>query len=234
MLSQIPEYMINSDGALKEWVHGDLLDRYNHRHLSHLYPVWPGLEISPDRMPAMFNAAVVAAQKRGRGNSSAHGLMHMALVGTRLKDPDLVHGNLAFLMSNRYVNRSLVTNHNPGRIYNVDASTSLPGVVLEALVYSRPGVIGLLPAWSEKIPIGSVSNVLCRTAASVDNLAWNLENDSISATITSKKDQAVEIQLPRKVAAFQAQGCKVMSRSDESALIGLRAGKTAKLSIQFE
>lgn len=39
LLNRLPPYLINEDGALKEWAHPDLADNYNHRHVSHLYPV---------------------------------------------------------------------------------------------------------------------------------------------------------------------------------------------------
>ena len=37
------------DGALKEWTHPDLQDNYPHRHLTHLYCVFPGFELTPER-----------------------------------------------------------------------------------------------------------------------------------------------------------------------------------------
>ena len=48
---------INRDGALAEWAYPGLGDHYNHRHSSHLYGVYPSLEISPDRTPAAFPRA---------------------------------------------------------------------------------------------------------------------------------------------------------------------------------
>lgn len=46
MLSRIPPYEKNEDGAMKEWLHPDFTDNYKHRHLSHIYPLFPGLEIN--------------------------------------------------------------------------------------------------------------------------------------------------------------------------------------------
>ena len=103
MLDELPAYLVNEDGALKEWSWPGIEDRYDHRHVSHLYPVWPGHEISPEDTPGLFAAAKVAAQKRGRGNGSAHGLAHMALIGTRLKDAQLVYDNLLFMLRGDYL-----------------------------------------------------------------------------------------------------------------------------------
>ena len=51
MLAQMPEYQINEDGAVKEWMHPDFLDNYRHRHQSHLYPRIPGLRNHRGRRP---------------------------------------------------------------------------------------------------------------------------------------------------------------------------------------
>ena len=42
IVNSIPEYSVNKDGAVKEWQDDDFEDRYYHRHLSHIYPVFPG------------------------------------------------------------------------------------------------------------------------------------------------------------------------------------------------
>lgn len=48
MLSKIRPYRINSDGAVAEWIDPYYEDNYHHRHHSHVYPVFPGSEITPD------------------------------------------------------------------------------------------------------------------------------------------------------------------------------------------
>jgi alpha-L-fucosidase 2 len=200
ILEKLPPYLVNEDGAFKEWAHPDLHDRYNHRHVSHLYPVWPGHEINPEETPELFKAAKEAARRRGRGNGSAHGLAHMALIGTRLKDADLVYGNLLFILKNGYILPSLFTYHNPGRIYNSDMLCSLPAVVLEMLVYSRPGVVELLPALSDRLSKGSVKGVLCRGGITIDEMKWNVEKKQISLKLHSIKNQQVKLQQRKGIA----------------------------------
>jgi alpha-L-fucosidase 2 len=80
--------------------------------------------------------------RRGDENLSAHGSLHRALCAARLKAPDLVEANLAKILGNDMVFRSLMTSHNPGlQTYNADAAHAIPAVVVEALVDSRPGVV---------------------------------------------------------------------------------------------
>lgn len=191
--------MINDDGAIKEWTHPDLQDRYDHRHVSHLYPVWPGHEINPEDTPELFRAAKIAAAKKGRGNGSAHGLAHMALIGARLKNADLVEGNLRFMLGSGFVLPSFGTYHNIGRIYNLDMLNCLPAVVLEMLVYSKPGEIELLPALPKSIPVGRITRVACRNQCEVDELRWDLNKNSVTVTITSKIDQKITLRIRKEI-----------------------------------
>lgn len=74
IVNSIPEYSVNKDGAVKEWQYDDFEDRYYHRHLSHIYPVFPGDEITTnDDMVSAFEKAVdlrdISAQT---GWSQAH------------------------------------------------------------------------------------------------------------------------------------------------------------------
>jgi hypothetical protein len=194
VLARLPDYMINEDGALKEWIHEELHDRYDHRHLSHLYPVWPGDEVTPEEAPEWFRAATVALEKKERGNGSAHGVMHSGLVAARLKRADLVEENLRWFLSSDYIYASLVTAHNPGRkIYNVDANCSLPSLMMEMVVCSRQGFLELLPALPKTLSSGALTGILCKGKLTLDELTWDLEKKIIQVTITSHKVQHVQI-----------------------------------------
>jgi hypothetical protein len=215
--------MINDDGALKEWTHPNLKDNYDHRHVSHLYPVWPGHEINPEDTPDFFEAAKVAAEKRGQGNGSAHGLAHMALIGARLKDADLVEGNLRFMLGSGFVLPSLCTFHNEGRIYNMDMLNSLPAVVLESLVYSKPGEIELFPALPDSMPAGMVTGIACRNQTVVESLSWNFDNRKITVGIRSKIDQTILVRIRKG---------RIGLTQDMLARLNLKAGKLEELKIE--
>ena len=63
MLKRIPPYKINEDGAIAEWIHDDFKDNYAHRHLSHLYPLFPGREIT-EKDERLFTACKKAIDLR--------------------------------------------------------------------------------------------------------------------------------------------------------------------------
>jgi hypothetical protein len=118
----------------------------------------------------------------------------MALIGARLKMPGLVHHNLAFLLSNDFLYSGLFTSHNPNlRIFNSDALCSYPAVIAESLVYSRPGIIELLPAWSDEHQNGKITNLQCRTQAEIVELSWDMKKGILECTIRSKKKQEINL-----------------------------------------
>lgn len=161
-LGHLPAYRINGDGALAEWVDARYPDIYDHRHLSHLYPVFPGSQLRKDKgEPALRRAAKVALDKRfAFDTGSAHGLIHVALQAARLGDIGKITTNLDRFSRRHYVYNSLVTSHDPNHnVYNLDAVLSLPRLFMEMLVYTEPGRIELLPAWPETYADGSLQGV---------------------------------------------------------------------------
>ncbi|WP_416147401.1 glycosyl hydrolase family 95 catalytic domain-containing protein [Salipaludibacillus sp. HK11] len=233
MIEKLPDYMINEDGALKEWIHKDLHDEYDHRHISHLYPVWPGHEITPKGTPKLFEAAEIALLKRERENDSAHGVMHCGIVAARQKNANLVLGNLKFLLEGDYIHSSLVTSHNPGReIYNVDANCSLPTLVMEMLIYTYPGELELLPALPSEIKKGSITGILGRGQITVEKLEWDLDQKSVRVSLRSGKDQQIEVSLKLGITEIIAANNKrLVVNNDDRALVTLESNKSIDLDI---
>jgi alpha-L-fucosidase 2 len=143
--------------------------------------------------PELARAASIASRKRAQGNDSAHGILHRGLAAARLKDSYLVNFDLKQILEQGYVNPSLTTMHNPYAIPSPDPQGALPALIMEMLVYSRPGVIGLLPAAPDSLSEGTIKGVVSRTQATIDNLAWDLKGKKIDVTISSKVDQTIKL-----------------------------------------
>lgn len=233
LLQKFPPYLINEHGALQEWAVDDLEDNNKHRHVSHLYPAWPGHEINPEQTPELYKAAVKAAEMRERGNESAHGLMHMALIGTRLKNPAIVLDNLYFLLSHDFLYSSLFTSHNPHQqIYNSDALCSMPAVVLESLVYSRPGFIEFFPAMDKKFPSGNATNIRCRSKALVKELRWNNKTGEYYISIESLVNQEVEIMFRHRNVQVSINGAKALETEKSKPItLSFKKGETKIIEV---
>jgi alpha-L-fucosidase 2 len=194
MLAKMPDYMVNEDGAIKEWTHKGLGENYDHRHESHLYPAWPGFEIS-EKTPELLAAARRALELRRPQNYSAHGFMHKALIAARCRMPEMVRASLEEILGHGFIYTSLATSHYPGRVYNMDACTSLPTVVMEMLVFSKPGAIDLLPALPKELSKGSIKGVLCRGGVAVEKLQWDVAAGKVNATLRAKNQQTVRVSV---------------------------------------
>ncbi|MET9072793.1 glycoside hydrolase N-terminal domain-containing protein [Streptomyces sp. NPDC004232] len=191
LAERLPPHRVNSDGALAEWAWPGLDDTYDHRHLSHLYGVWPLDEINPYDTPGLAAAAHRALALRGAENHSAHGHLHHALIAARLRDAGRAEDALREVLGGDFFHASLMSAHYPDRdVYNADAAHTLPGVLIEMLVQSTPGRLVLLPAVPDSCPAGELRGVRTRFGAELD-LGWAPGR----ATVTLRPSRTARIDL---------------------------------------
>ncbi|MEU0193745.1 glycoside hydrolase N-terminal domain-containing protein [Streptomyces afghaniensis] len=192
LADRLPPHRINADGALAEWAWPGLEDSYDHRHLSHLYGVWPLDEITPYDTPDLAAAAHRALELRGAENDSAHGHLHHALIAARLRDGDRVARALGQVLDGDFFHASLMSAHYPNRhVYNADAAHTLPAVLIEMLVQSTPDRLVLLPALPAEYPAGALHGVRTRFGAELD-LTWT--RDGAAVVIRPGRTQRVELR----------------------------------------
>ncbi|MEU0252389.1 glycoside hydrolase N-terminal domain-containing protein [Streptomyces sp. NPDC006184] len=192
LADRLPPHRINADGALAEWAWPGLDDTYDHRHLSHLYGVWPLEEITPYGTPRLAAAAHRALALRGTGNDSAHGHLHRALIAARLGDTVRAAGALRRVLDGDFFHASLMSAHYPHRdVYNADAAHTLPGVLIEMLVQSTPHRLVLLPAVPDTCPGGELRGIRTRFGAELD-LGWS--PDGARAVLRPHRTHRIELR----------------------------------------
>ncbi len=211
MLTRIPPYEINEDGALKEWLHPDFPDNYEHRHESHIYPVFPGFELDRDATPELFEACRVALDKRkviGLKDQTGWSLAHMANARARLGEGEKAHRALEIL-AQTCIGTNLFTYHNDYRSmgptvtlmrggrpsFQMDANFGWSAAMLEMLAFSKPGLIRILPALPAAWPRGRVSNLCCRGGITL-SIAWDRASARIEAELVSQTTQTISVVWP--------------------------------------
>ncbi len=211
LMSKLPEYMYDETGALKEWATADFEENNLHRHLSHLYCVWPLFETQDD--PELAAACIQAIANRASENEASHALVHRSLIAARLKDSDSVTDALVNLMNHWIYYDSLMTNHDYDRNsgYCTDFAIGYLGIINESLLYSNAGEIEILPALpGSGFESGKITGLKARTMATVDEISWSADGTA-SVTITSDIDQTIAIS------------CGI---SDKTETVTFKAGET--------
>ncbi|MBQ3128674.1 MAG: glycoside hydrolase N-terminal domain-containing protein [Clostridia bacterium] len=194
LLTKVPPYLYDETGALKEWATSDFEENNLHRHISHLYCAWPMFETQEN--PDLYKACVQAIENRASENEASHAFVHRALIAARLKDSENVTGALVDLVSRGIFYDSLMTNHHYNRssAYCTDFAIGYLGVVHESLLYSYTGKIELLPAAPQSgFDIGQIKGLKARTQATIDEMSWDLEKGTATATITSDIAQTITV-----------------------------------------
>jgi hypothetical protein len=200
LLNKLPPYVVgqpnNPDCALAEWSWPGLNDNYNHRHSSHLVTVWPYREITPENTPALFNGAAITLAKKDAYNyeNAGHGLLHSALIAAGLKDALSVNHKILRLTSEGFYYNSLCSSHyNNHGTFCTDTCNAMPGIIMEMLISSSPGVLEFLPALPQNLTQGTISGVKGRNRVTVHNLSWTINNNSINCTLQSDIDQNITL-----------------------------------------
>jgi alpha-L-fucosidase 2 len=181
-------------GQLQEWIYDYDNARDHHRHISHLYAVYPGEMISVNKTPELAEAAKVSLNMRDEGSIKpvwpwTGGNWSMAMRSAcwaRLHDGEraikiynTLQKETGFenLMTSQPFNSLWYDTHSfaivPPSDYpmQVDASMATPGIFAEMLLQTEDNTLYLLPALPTEWPEGEIKG-LCARGGYVVNIAW--------------------------------------------------------------
>lgn len=213
IVSKLPKYQINSDGAVKEWLDDSLEDFYYHRHFSHLYPVFPGKEMMCSEDEELNNAFKKAVELRVQGGQSGWSLVFQSCLFARLAD-----GNQALecldTLARGCLTNSFLSLHNDWRNMGLtldldefdesqdrapvqlDASIGVIDAIQEMILQYAPGKLLLLPALPDMWECGRVSRF--GFFGGYLDMEWNLPEHVFKCVITGQREQELRICLPEQ------------------------------------
>lgn len=180
LLHKMPEYELNADGALKEWLWPGLEDNYAHRHVSQLYALYDG--VSPefkDNARLRAAAAVLLDKKMAfrqaeSGGEMAFGLVQLGAAAAHLGDAGKA-SVLTNWLASTYWSKGMGSFHNVKEMFNTDISGGLPYLITQMLCFLDAGSLYVLPAVPAEWREGAISGLLLRGQVTLTRLEWNAE-----------------------------------------------------------
>jgi alpha-L-fucosidase 2 len=219
---KLPPFAIGKLGQLQEWQRDYDEAEPGHRHISHLWALFPGTQISLEHTPDLARAAKVSLERRLSLGGGQTGWSRAWVVNywDHLHDGKQAYDSLQ-VMIRQSTFPNLMDTHPPG-LFQIDGNLGAANGMLEALIQSRWMLefseLELLPALPEKWCEGSIEGVHVRGGAIVD-LRWKA-GKIVSMEIHAKSNGAFRLIPPQgqAVAGIRSPAGELVSIGNDGAI----------------
>ncbi len=198
MRSRIAPNQIGQYGQLQEWLEDKDNPKSDHRHVSHLWGLHPGNEITP-ATPDLFAAARKSLELRGDGGTG-WSMAWKINFWARLRDGDHAYLMLSNQLTPQRTLPNLFDTHPP---FQIDGNFGATSGITEMLMQSHTGTIDLLPALPSAWPMGKVEGLRARGGFEV-GLDWN-QNRLTTVSIVSKAGRPCRLQYGDQTLQFATE-----------------------------
>jgi len=215
-IAKLPPMKISADGRLQEWYHDYEEGEPGHRHISHLFAVYPDNQITKKATPKYYDAARKTLEKRILHGSGGTGWSEAWIISlwARFSEGDLAFKSVESLLK-KLTADSLLDIH-PPQIFQIDGNFGAVAGMIEMLAQNTEAGLILLPALPSCWESGSIKGLRVKGGLSVD-LMW----DSGKATA--------------KFTASHAISKKIYAIHDDALIkeINLEKGETCSLEFPY-